>query len=93
MNSEFRPNLVITEEKSNVFLSFSLEEKATGVLTQFVTTALLGKAKLPKESFENPDGTPLKIDTDYTGNKRSESKPSAGPFENPGTGYTKLKVW
>lgn len=53
----------------------------------------LGKAKMPNEAFENPDGTPLKIDTDYFGNNRSESNPSAGPFENPGKGSLKLKVW
>ena len=48
---------------------------------------------MAKETFENPDGTALKIDTDYFGNKRSESNPSAGPFENPGKGMIKLKVW
>jgi alpha-N-arabinofuranosidase len=48
---------------------------------------------MPGEGFENPDGTPLKIDTDYLGKKRSAANPSAGPFENPGKGLVKIKVW
>ena len=92
-NDGFKPNIEVAEEGSNVFLSFSLDERGTDVKTQFVTTELLGKAKMPKEAFENPDGSPIKIDTDYLGNKRSESNPSAGPFENPGKGLLKIKVW
>ena len=49
---------------------------------------------IPDLAFENPDGTPLKIDTDYLGNKRNEKNPSAGPFEKPTVGkQLKLKVW
>jgi hypothetical protein len=33
------------------------------------------------------------VDTDYFGKPRNQSKPTAGPFENPGTGDLKLKVW
>ena len=58
-----------------------------------VTTALLGIAKMPREAFENPDGTPIRMDTDYIGKKRSDSNPSPGPFENPGKGILKIKVW
>jgi len=58
-----------------------------------VTTALLGRAKIPDAAYENPDGTPLKLDTDYFGKRRSETNPSAGPFENPGEGKLTLKVW
>jgi hypothetical protein len=92
-NPGFKPVMEISEEGNNVFLNLSLDERGSGVKTQFITTALLGKAKMPKEGFENPDGTPLKVDTDYVGNRRSESNPSAGPFENPGTGMNKIKVW
>ena len=53
----------------------------------------MAKAKISKEAFENPDGTPLKIDTDFLGNKRSESNPSVGPFEKKDRSLVKLKVW
>ncbi len=92
-NAGLKPEFMITEEGNNVFLSFSTDENGTDPKTRLVTTELLGKAKIPKEAFENPDGTPLKIDFDYFGKIRSESNPSAGPFEKPGMGMVKLKVW
>lgn len=92
-NPDFKPVLEVIEEGDNVFLTCSLDGKASDVKTQYVTTEMLGKAKMPKEGFENPDGTPIMIDTDYSGNKRSGINPSAGPFENPGNGSPKLKVW
>jgi alpha-N-arabinofuranosidase len=58
-----------------------------------VTTSTLGKTKLTKEGYENPDGTPLKIGTDYFGNKRSDENISAGPFTNLNKGEVVLKVW
>ena len=48
---------------------------------------------MPNAVYENPDGTPLKIDTDYFSEKRSEANLSAGPFENPVEGKLTLKVW
>jgi hypothetical protein len=48
---------------------------------------------MPREAFENADGTALKIDCDYLGNKRSIANPSVGPFENPGKGMLRIKVW
>ena len=92
-NPEFKPDIDILEEGNGVFLVFSLEPGSTSRKNNLITTALLGKAKLPDEAYENADGTPLKIDTDYFGANRSETKPSVGPFENPGNGPIRLKVW
>jgi hypothetical protein len=40
------------------------------------------------------DGSPLSVDTDYSGIKRNEKNPSAGPFEDPVVGkQIMLKVW
>jgi hypothetical protein len=60
--------------------------------TALVTTGTLGRAKTPGLSYENADGTPLKVDTDYFGKQRSKTKPTAGPFEHPGEGDLRLKV-
>ena len=57
-----------------------------------MTTELLGKTKISGLAFNNPDGLPLKIDTDYFGKRRNEVNPSAGPFENPGDDKLMLKV-
>jgi alpha-N-arabinofuranosidase len=55
---------------------------------------MLGKAVIPNLPYEKPDGSPLRVDTDYFGKKRNEKNPSAGPFENPAVGkQLTLKVW
>jgi alpha-N-arabinofuranosidase len=54
---------------------------------------LLGKAKVSGLAYENPDGSPLVLDTDYFGKKRKPAAPFPGPFENPGEGDLKLEVW
>ena len=61
--------------------------------TRLVTTELLGKAKIPDFRYENPDGSPLRIDTDYFGKQRNEANPTPGPFESPGSGPLTVKVW
>ncbi len=92
-NSGFKPLLEITEESDHVFISYTSDGKILDVKTTFIITELLGQAKMPKEGFENPDGTPLRIETDYLDQQRSEFNPSPGPFENPGSSITRLKVW
>lgn len=87
------PEMKITEEGDNVYLTINLDESYSSPQTKFINSVILGKAKMPNEGFENSDGSPLKIDTDYSGKERSESKPSAGPFEKQGEGRLKLKVW
>ena len=54
---------------------------------------MLGKAVIPDLPFENADGSPLKIDTDYFGKKRDTTNPFPGPFEVKESGKQKIKVW
>ncbi len=91
--AKFNPEIKVVEEGESVFLHIRLDDSRHALDNRLVTTALLGRAKTANAGYENPDGTPLKIDTDYFGKKRSESNPSAGPFENPGAGKLRLKVW
>jgi hypothetical protein len=58
-----------------------------------IDSEILGKAKTPKADFDNPDGSLLKIDKDYFGNKRSGENILAGPFSNLDTGKVLLKIW
>jgi alpha-N-arabinofuranosidase len=91
--TDFDPELRLVEEGDNAFLHITLDDSYRSLDNPLVTTTLLGRAKIPDAAYENPDGTPLKIDTDYFGKKRNETNPSAGPFENPGEGKLRLKVW
>ena len=91
--AEFNPEVKVVEEGDSVFLHITLDDSWHALDNPLVTTALLGRAKMPNAVYENPDGTPLKIDTDYFSEKRSEANLSAGPFENPVEGKLTLKVW
>jgi len=93
VKTEFNPEVKVVEKDESVFLHITLDDSYHALDNPLVTTSLLGRAKIPDAAYENPDGTPLKIDTDYFGKKRSQANPSAGPFENPGEGKLTLKVW
>ena len=89
----FDPKIKIVEEGESVYLHITLDQSCKALDNTLVTTKLLGKAMIPNQAYENPDGSPLKIDTDYFGRKRSKANPTAGPFENPPEGKLILKVW
>ena len=89
---EFNPATKLVENSGRFTLQFTPPD-AKAAATARVTTALLGTARIPGLAYENADGSPLKIDTDYFGKKRSRSKPTPGPFENPGVGLETLTVW
>ena len=93
VKAKFDPEINVVEEGDSVFLHITLDDSCHVLDNPLVTTALLGRSKMPNAAYENPDGTLLKIDTDYFGKKRNEADPSAGPFENPGEGKLILKVW
>jgi alpha-N-arabinofuranosidase len=87
------PDVQIVEEAGHVQLRINLDEAMTNAKTKLLTTDLLGNARVPNLPFENPDGSPLKIDTDYFGKKRDPDHPTPGPIENFGTGAQTIQVW
>ncbi|MDD4267633.1 MAG: right-handed parallel beta-helix repeat-containing protein [Pirellulales bacterium] len=87
------PGLKLVQKGDGVSLHLAWGPALANAKTALVTTQLLGKARIPGLPYENPDGSPLKVDTDYFGKPRSEERPTAGPFENPAAGPIVLKVW
>ncbi len=83
----------VIEESDGVKFRMLFAPELAQAATRLVTTKLLGKAKIPNLPYENADGTPLTVDTDYFGKKRDTDRPSPGPFEKPGQGEITLKVW
>ena len=88
------PAVKLIEKHDGFYLDLTLD-KAWSVenTRKLVTTELLGKAVIPNLPYEHPDGTPLRIDTDYFGKQRNEGNPFPGPFELPRGGKQDLKVW
>jgi hypothetical protein len=92
--AEFDPQVRITEEGDNIFLHIVLSKSFKTLKCNLISTQNLGRAMIPDQAYENPDGSPLRIDTDFFGNKRNEKKTFAGPIENPVVGKElKLRVW
>lgn len=77
-----------------VYLEVTLDKAWTAKSSRpLVTTELLGKARIPNLPFEQPDGAPYRIDTDYFSNPRNPENPFPGPFELPEGGKQLLKLW
>jgi hypothetical protein len=90
---QFDPSIRLVEEQEHVHLHLTLPQAGADQRNRFVTTELLGRARIPDAPYENFDGTLLNIDCDYFGARRNQENPSTGPFENPGAGKLILKVW
>jgi len=82
----------LVQKTDGWYLTLATDEKwKQAVKRPLVTTALLGRAKIPQQEFTLADGSPMAVDTDYLGTKRDASNPFPGPFENPMNG--EVKVW
>ncbi|WP_254560021.1 right-handed parallel beta-helix repeat-containing protein [Dyadobacter diqingensis] len=91
--SAYNPDIKLVELGDETFLHITFDQELSSQKGKMITTDLLGKAKVSKALFENPDGTVLAIDTDYFGNSRTADKIFAGPFANVKPGKVVLKVW
>lgn len=90
---ETNPEIRVLEKNESVSIRFDFDNKIDKVNTQIITTKVLGKAIVPNLPFENRDGTPVKIDSDYFGTKRKSGKPAPGPFEKLQKAENRIKVW
>jgi alpha-L-arabinofuranosidase len=94
LKPDFDPEVKLAEMDGGLFLQMKFDHKwATEQTRKCVTTRLLGKAVISDLRFEHVDGTPYRFNKDYFGNSRSKKNPTPGPFENPGQGEVRLKVW
>ncbi len=90
---EVDPAIKLVESADGFHLELRLGPlAATGCSRKRVTTELLGRAAIPDLPYEQPDGTPIRVNTDYFGKPRSDEDPTPGPFEGIGEGVVRLKV-
>ncbi|WP_140939386.1 right-handed parallel beta-helix repeat-containing protein [Sphingobacterium lumbrici] len=82
---------VLENTANEIYLRLNLSGEWRRTKRNVVTSKTLRPALIPNLSFENTDGSALRIDLDYFGKKRSSSNPSPGPFEE--LGGHKKKVW
>jgi hypothetical protein len=86
VSSAADPKARLIPEGNRLLLRFHAGSVLKEARTTPVTTALLGNARVPGLPYENADGSPLKIDTDFLGKKRSKAHPTPGPIEKPAAG-------
>jgi alpha-N-arabinofuranosidase len=82
----------LIQKEDDWYLQLSSDAaRQDGTKRQTVTTARLGKVAAIGLPWENADGSPMTLDTDYFGRKRSPDNSFPGPFETPVAG--EVKVW
>jgi len=92
--ADFDPGIKLVEKADGLYVEVTLDKAwAQKQPRQLVTTERLGKAKIPDLPYEQPDGSPYRLDSDYLGGKRNTANPFPGPFEVSGDGKQVLKVW
>ena len=73
-NSMEKEHIKLQEKSDGWWLEMAVDDNWTSNQKRdIITTGLLGKAKIPDAAFEQPDGTPYRLDTDYFGKKRNIS--------------------
>ncbi|KAA5821844.1 DUF1565 domain-containing protein [Algibacter amylolyticus] len=81
----------LIEKEEEVYLSLHnafLKHKVS-----LITTETLGKSKIVKTVFDNPDGSEINFDLDYFGVKRSNNNITAGPFLKVNLEDELIKIW
>ena len=92
VRADFDPAIRLREDDGKWLLEFDSDwgAKPAGPL---VTSELLGKAKVPQQAFTQPDGSPYRLDRDFTGAAHREDNPSPGPFVACPGGKCSIRVW
>jgi hypothetical protein len=92
-DSLFNPRIKTEERDGNLFILFTFNDSVPGHIVQIIGTEQLGKAKIPKARFDNPDGSLMNINRDFSGNIRTADNNITGPFVNIRSGQMTIKVW
>ena len=87
------PGVNLIEGSDGIYLHISFDREYYSRRGSVITTEMLGKAKMPNAPFENSDGTPLIINTDYFGAPRTGTTTAIGPFEYLDKTKTIIKIW
>ena len=88
-SAEVRPQLV--EQSDGWYLTLSGDSEWSSTSRRVVTTEGLGAAGITGLPYENRDGTPIDVDTDYFGDPRDTRNPYPGPFDRSVS--EPVKVW
>ncbi|MDI9482021.1 MAG: right-handed parallel beta-helix repeat-containing protein [Bacillota bacterium] len=84
-NGEQDIKVELVEKDGKYYLNTNIYEYIKDFNVRMINTEILGKAFEPEQYFENPDGTPIRFDSDFFGNHRGINVipgPLASPSDN-----------
>ncbi len=88
---QWRPRVTDTNNECHLVLSPLPADSRKG--RRVVTTSRLGTTQIAKLPFVHPDGRPYRLNRDFFGRVRSNTRVTAGPFQIDDTGPLELTVW
>ena len=88
----FETNAKVVQEDGKTYLEIDLPQAPRRDAAGYIGTANLGMPRITEELFENPDGTPILLDTDLTGAGRDD-RTMIGPLETIKEGHNRILVW
>ncbi|MDR0637131.1 MAG: right-handed parallel beta-helix repeat-containing protein [Treponema sp.] len=88
----FDAQFAIESANGEVYLNLSLPQEFASCLSAPQNTRSLGRVRIVDADFENPDGSPLALDTDYFDASVGEET-AAGPLVGLKPGKNRVKVW
>ena len=86
------PAAALTQEEDGLYLTLTLPAGLEQLRTRPIDGSVLGLVRIVEAAYENPDGSPVSLDTDLLGNPRS-ARPTPGPIEGLKPGVNRVKIW
>ena len=90
---KYNPEVKLIEKEENVYLQLSVNKAFLDHKVKMVSTQTLGKAKIVKAAFDNPNSSEIIFDEDYFSIKYLNDNRIAGPFSNLSIANRQLKIW
>lgn len=81
-NSDQELKVELVEKDGQYYLNTNIYDYLKDFNVRMINTEVLGKAFEPEECYESADGTPIRFDSDYSGNHRGIHI-IPGPFASP----------
>ena len=91
MCAEWRPEVAVETVDGEAVLKITLPEGISDKENVRITSQILGNPRITEAGYENPDGSPIVIDTDLQGKALSEH-PQAGPIQGLKSGENIVKL-
>lgn len=86
------PGIELAEKNDGIYLKLKMGKLPKKLHTEIVTTAKLGATIVSEALFENPDGSPYVIESDFMGEDRGNYNPMPGPFKILKNGVNEYKL-